>query len=63
MGINKELDDLSAHLVIFTTFHLPDSRKKGITTTLLSPLSEPGFRLNQTPIRPFGPTTEPPLFV
>jgi hypothetical protein len=61
MGKNTDEDDLSARLVIFTIFHLPDPRKKETMQTLLSLLSEPGFRLNLTPIRPFGPTTEPQM--
>jgi hypothetical protein len=61
MGKNTDEDDLSARLVIFTIFHLPDSRKKETVWTLLSLPSEPGFRLNLTLIRPSGPTTEPQM--
>jgi hypothetical protein len=67
---NRERDVLSALLVTFITFHLPDRRtegiiptllEKGIMQALLSLLSEPCFRLKRIPIRPFGPTTEHPL--
>jgi hypothetical protein len=68
MGKNTEEDDLSAHRVIFTIYHLPDSRTKetaqmlitkGIMKALLSLLSEPGYRLNLTSILLFGLSTEP----